>query len=124
MIATTVRDNTLSGKGPTAVNYAKTHCDHGHLLEGDNVFEEIRKGGGVSRKCRTCWKDRQQARKRSQQSAAKTAKPKPSSAVLLRESREHPATSLALKYGVSDTTIRNWVRAAKRKKTVPSKESS
>lgn len=33
----TQRINTLRGTAPTAVNAAKTHCDRGHPLSGDNL---------------------------------------------------------------------------------------
>lgn len=35
--AVTQRVNTLRGTAPTAVNSAKTHCDRGHPLSGDNL---------------------------------------------------------------------------------------
>jgi hypothetical protein len=49
----TDRENILRGTGPSAVNAAKTHCDKGHPLSGDN----LRILGGRSqpqRRCREC----------------------------------------------------------------------
>jgi hypothetical protein len=45
-----VKDNTLRGDGPTAVNARKTHCLRGHLLTP--------KPNGGGRHCETCIKDR------------------------------------------------------------------
>lgn len=44
------RENTLRGKGPAAVNAAKTHCKRGHPLSGDNLY--VRTNG--NRTCREC----------------------------------------------------------------------
>jgi HNH endonuclease len=38
--------NTLRGRGPTAINAAKTHCSRGHELSGDNLI--------LVRCCRKC----------------------------------------------------------------------
>lgn len=46
----TVKQNTLCGIGPTAINSKKTHCIHGHELYGGNLY--VRKNG--NRQCRTC----------------------------------------------------------------------
>ena len=43
-------ENVMRGDGPPAQNARKTHCQHGHLLSGDNL--RIRTSG--SRECRTC----------------------------------------------------------------------
>jgi hypothetical protein len=51
----TVRENTLRGIGPTSVNAAKTHCQQGHPLSGDN----LRIDSGKWRRCRTCLRDTQ-----------------------------------------------------------------
>lgn len=58
----TNRENVLRGIGPTAVNAAKTHCNHGHSLE-DAYIE--RDGG---RNCRHC--QRRRSRKYEQRKAA------------------------------------------------------
>lgn len=42
--------NIYRGEGIAARNKAKTHCNHGHPLSGDNLI--IRRDGG--RKCRAC----------------------------------------------------------------------
>lgn len=41
--------NTRRGTSPAAVNAAKTHCKHGHPLEGHNLLVSH-----AGRKCRTC----------------------------------------------------------------------
>lgn len=55
------RTNLLRGVGPSAVNATKTHCVHGHPLNGENLYV----GPGGSRLCRECrrlasarWKQR------------------------------------------------------------------
>lgn len=61
----TPRENVRRGIGIPAQNAQKTHCKHGHPLEGDNVI--LVPGG---RKCRTCRRaidKRSKARKKSQQ---------------------------------------------------------
>lgn len=45
----TIGENVRRGTGPTAANARKTTCDHGHPLEGYNVY--IHKG---KRQCQTC----------------------------------------------------------------------
>ena len=51
----TVRENTLRGNGPSAINARKTHCQHGHLLAGENL--KLKQGPhGPLRICRTCWR--------------------------------------------------------------------
>lgn len=47
----TLRENSHRGIGPTAINYAKTHCINGHPLSGDNLF--IR-SNGIYRRCKKC----------------------------------------------------------------------
>ena len=63
---TTNRANVLRGVGHSAQNARKTHCIHGHALEGDNL---IRQPGG-KRKCKECHRQRQQ-----EHVARKTAHP-------------------------------------------------
>jgi hypothetical protein len=46
----TQRENTLRGISPVAVNAAKTHCKHGHLLDEANTYMT----NAGSRQCRTC----------------------------------------------------------------------
>lgn len=49
----TVRENTLRGRGPSALNARKTHCVHGHPLSGVNVrIKQLR--NGTTRSCREC----------------------------------------------------------------------
>jgi hypothetical protein len=43
--------NTLRGYSPAALNARKTHCQNGHLLEGDNVLPA---SNPRYRRCRIC----------------------------------------------------------------------
>ena len=54
----TIKENTLRGDGPTAVNAAKSHCLNGHPLFGDNL--KIEANGG--RRCKECRNQRARAR--------------------------------------------------------------
>jgi hypothetical protein len=47
---TTIKENTLRGVGPTAMNAKKTHCKHGHEFNDENTY--IRKDG--RRNCKKC----------------------------------------------------------------------
>jgi hypothetical protein len=58
--AVTHRENVLRGLAPSAINYKKTHCKRGHILEGDNLYKD--KDGG--RECRICRKTPQLNRPR------------------------------------------------------------
>lgn len=51
----TSRENTLRGTSFSAVNAAKTHCEKGHPLEGDNLFWFA---NGQKRGCVECRKVR------------------------------------------------------------------
>lgn len=53
----TQAENILRGRGPTAINAAKTECIHGHPLSGDNLY--ITTQG--RRKCRQCTRDQNRA---------------------------------------------------------------
>lgn len=65
--AVTIRENTLRGTGPSAINARKTHCVRGHELTPENVYLE----GGRKRKCRACHNLRQkELRARKAASAA------------------------------------------------------
>lgn len=46
------KENVLIGKGPTAINAAKTHCTRGHEFTPENTMDAGPPGHG--RKCRTC----------------------------------------------------------------------
>lgn len=48
----TCRENLMRGETHAAANAAKTHCVHGHALEGDNLV--MRRG---YRTCRRCARD-------------------------------------------------------------------
>lgn len=49
----TPRENIMRGSGVAPAFAARTHCGHGHELEGDNLMV-IRSGEHVRRRCRTC----------------------------------------------------------------------
>lgn len=48
---TTMRENTLRGTSPVAVNASKTRCQAGHLFTRENTFRN-----GTHRRCRTCYR--------------------------------------------------------------------
>lgn len=48
--AVTQTENKIRGVGPTAINFRKTHCVHGHEFTEENT--NLRKDG--SRECRKC----------------------------------------------------------------------
>lgn len=52
--AVTNRENILRGDSPSARHARKTHCDHGHPLEGSNLYVRVHAGGRTSRRCRAC----------------------------------------------------------------------
>lgn len=52
----TVRENTIRGDTILARNLAKTHCDKGHPLDGDNLYADRRGWRG----CRACRKEASQ----------------------------------------------------------------
>ena len=64
----TMRENTLRGVGPTAVNAAKTHCAKGHPLSGDNLG--TLGPDGKWRRCRTCLRQTQREWARAKYQAA------------------------------------------------------
>ncbi len=57
----TLIENTMRGNCPMAQNARKTHCEHGHLLEGDNLYVKQRTG---ARCCRECERGRDKRRQR------------------------------------------------------------
>lgn len=50
--AVTNKENVLRGVGLTAIHSKKTHCIHGHPLNGDNLYVEPDRRRGC-RKCRS-----------------------------------------------------------------------
>lgn len=44
--------NVLRGVGPAAVNSVKTHCPHGHILAGENLYEHPSNKQRVCLECR------------------------------------------------------------------------
>ena len=57
----TAYDNSMRGNSPPAINKRKTHCIHGHPLEGENLYIKKR-NDGPRRECKVCRNT--QARKR------------------------------------------------------------
>lgn len=57
----TVRENTLRGVGPSAINARKTHCLHGHPFDEQNTV--VQKDG--RRKCRACAEAKRSVSKRA-----------------------------------------------------------
>ena len=49
----TLKENIHRGQGICGVNYGKTHCKRGHILEGDNLV----KSRLPDRCCRTCFNE-------------------------------------------------------------------
>ena len=56
--ASTVKQNTLRGSGPTALNAVKTHCPHGHPYSG----KKFQQGGWV-RICKICRRESEMRRR-------------------------------------------------------------
>lgn len=52
----TVRENNIRGVSPIAENAKKTHCQRGHPLSGDNLYEYQFKGNPW-RGCKECRRD-------------------------------------------------------------------
>lgn len=46
--------NVLRGEGACAKHARKSHCKHGHKLEGNNLAFETDSKGRISRRCREC----------------------------------------------------------------------
>lgn len=59
----TPRENALRSTAVSAVNLAKTHCNRGHPLEGDNLRIE----GSGARRCKECHNARARERYRARQ---------------------------------------------------------
>ncbi len=60
--------NVLRGIGPTAINAAKTHCDHGHEFTPENTGE-VTAGG---RYCKACAYEANLARRKANPEANRT----------------------------------------------------
>lgn len=74
MEVVTDRENILRGTSPTAKNARKTHCIHGHPLDGDNLI--IKKDG--RRQCRTCQRAHERAHwRRTHPTVVRNRKPAP-----------------------------------------------
>lgn len=99
----TEHDRQPHTTGPAAENAAKAHCDHGHVLSGENLYVDP----DGKRKCRTCMRDIQERRKKRFKGPRR---PKPDRETLATELEEYTAVALGEHYGVSDTTVRNWAR--------------
>jgi HNH endonuclease len=59
--AVTMRENTLRGDGPAALNARKTHCPRGHELVAENLSRWHSKRG--RRRCLQCHRERESARR-------------------------------------------------------------
>lgn len=57
------KTNVLRGIGPSAVMAQRTHCDHGHPLDGDNLI--IKKHRRVCRTCKKRWERNGRAKDRA-----------------------------------------------------------
>jgi len=90
--------------GPTANNAAKTLCDHGHDLEGDNLYVAPRSG---QRKCRACMKRIAEEKKARFKGPRRT---KPGKVVLRIQMEDRTFVELGEHYGVSDTAVRKWAK--------------
>ncbi len=53
--AVSQKENLRRGSSPSAKNSRRSHCIHGHLLSGDNLYIRLGRGG---RMCKTCGKER------------------------------------------------------------------
>lgn len=52
-------ENCFRGYGPTAKNYRKQACVHGHRLTADNIKVRRHRSGVLHRECRQCVRDRE-----------------------------------------------------------------
>lgn len=59
----TVKENTLRGKAPSAINAKKTECLRGHPFNDGNTFINVR-GARVCKPCRKILQDRCDRRKK------------------------------------------------------------
>jgi hypothetical protein len=55
--AVTMKENTLRGIGPAAINARKTHCKRGHEFTVENTAR-YKTPYGIARECRTCLRAR------------------------------------------------------------------
>jgi hypothetical protein len=100
----TQREITLRGVSPAANNAAKTMCDHGHPLTGENLYIEPRTGG---RRCVTCRRRVQRERRGRFQGPRRS---KPGRVVLRIQMERMNFTELGEHYGVTDTAVRKWAK--------------
>lgn len=56
--------NALDGNSPLSDNARKTHCDRGHLLEGENLRIRTHKDRAPSRECIPCSRERARENRR------------------------------------------------------------
>ncbi len=101
---------TLRGNGGWASkNAAKTHCNTGHELAGDNLYWD-----GHTHHCKKCMRNRE-AEFRERIRGAREAigkQPKPPAEKLAADLVKYGKWArVAPYYGVSDVTIRNWARS-------------
>jgi hypothetical protein len=97
-----------ASNAPSSINRMKDECENGHAFDDSNTLHFIQNGRPV-RKCRRCAQDRYEQHKAERK--ALPALPKPDRETLAREIVASPFMELALRYHVSDNTIRNWARS-------------
>ena len=51
-------ENGRRGDGPSGIHSRQSHCDHGHLLSGENLNSYKSKDGYIHRLCKTCHRRR------------------------------------------------------------------
>lgn len=60
----TVRENTLRGTAPSALNAVKSHCQKGHPFDAENTYMNPSNGQRVCRICKRDW-NRQRPRRKA-----------------------------------------------------------
>ncbi len=103
------KSDLLADYGVAAINAVRTHCTHGHLLSGANLY--VAPGSG-QRKCRKCMKSRQlKNRDRVDTVRVLDGSKRPTRdelAQALAAGRSY--VQLAGEYGLSDVAIRRWAK--------------
>lgn len=84
-------------------------CVHGHLFTPENTYVEASKTGRPQRKCKACRAAIQERRKQAVKAAER--RPRPDRETLEAELSADTYTAIALRYGVTDSTIKNWAIA-------------
>jgi hypothetical protein len=63
------RSRVIMGTGAAMINRSKTHCLRGHAYTEENTYSYMRRYGRMTRQCRICNHEREQARWRNRRSA-------------------------------------------------------